>query len=394
MSPELRQAWMSHLCGLCLTLRDRHGQWARLATNVDAVLVSALVAAQAAPAHPAGGPGRARRLAGPCPLRGMRRIEVDIADEAAPRLAAAVSLAAGATSVRDHVADGDGLLRLRTAAALARRVAGHAAGAAGREGRGVGLDVGLFERAAAAGRAREHAPATGGGREALLAALAPTEASTSAVLAHTAVLAGTSGRAGNEAHLGTVGGRFGRIVHLLDAVTDQKQDARAGAWNPLTATGTTLDEARRLCDDSHHDLRHALAAVDLAEGVDARLVRALLDDGVAHAIDRAFLTATAPPDRHGRTGGLVGRRTRGAGRGTPARGPGRHPDDERDRRRVTGGACLAATGMFLTCQMCGDYTSPFDGQRKEGLCGRCDGCDDCCDCCDCCECCECCGACG
>jgi len=241
MSPELRQAWMSHLCGLCLTLRDRHGQWARLATNVDAVLVSALVAAQAAPAHPAGGPGRARRLAGPCPLRGMRRIEVDIADEAAPRLAAAVSLAAGATSVRDHVADGDGLLRLRTAAALARRVAGHAAGAAGREGRGVGLDVGLFERAAAAGRAREHAPATGGGREALLAALAPTEASTSAVLAHTAVLAGTSGRAGNEAHLGTVGGRFGRIVHPSTGSRrpERPSTRRAGsATTAITTCGT------------------------------------------------------------------------------------------------------------------------------------------------------------
>ncbi|WP_423748068.1 DUF5685 family protein, partial [Frankia canadensis] len=72
MSPELREAWMSHLCGLCLTLRDRHGQWARLATNVDAVLVSALVAAQTGPAAGTTGGAGGRRLAGPCPLRGMR----------------------------------------------------------------------------------------------------------------------------------------------------------------------------------------------------------------------------------------------------------------------------------------------------------------------------------
>jgi len=30
--------WMAHLCGLCLTLRDLHGQSARLVTNYDGLL--------------------------------------------------------------------------------------------------------------------------------------------------------------------------------------------------------------------------------------------------------------------------------------------------------------------------------------------------------------------
>ncbi|EIV90963.1 DUF5685 family protein [Frankia sp. QA3] len=363
LSGDLQAAWMSHLCGLCLTLRDHHGQWTRVATNVDAVLVSVLVTAQTvAPAE--------RRRAGPCPLRAMRRIEVAASAEAGPRLAAAVSLAAGATAVRDHIADGDGPLRRRPAAAIARRLADRAVAAADHTGSVVGFDVALLERAAVEQRAREGGSARG--RAALLDALAPTESSVSAVLAHTAVLAGLDD---NRAPLAAVGRHLGRVVHLLDAVTDQDDDARSGSWNPLTATGTSPAEAHRLCEDSRRDLRHALAEVRFTDTVDARLARLLFGDGLGHAVDRAFAAAGASPG--------------------PAR-PDQRPDGRPPRRRRAGSACLVATGMFLTCQMCGDYTSPLDGQRKKGLCDRCGDLDcDCCDCCDCCgECADCdCGGC-
>ncbi|KJE23574.1 hypothetical protein FF36_02023 [Frankia torreyi] len=367
LSEDLHAAWMSHLCGLCLTLRDHHGQWARVATNVDAVVVSVLVAAQAgAPAE--------RRRAGPCPFRAMRRIEVPASTEAGPRLAAAVSLAAGATAVGDHVADGDGLLRRRPAAAIAQRVASRAVAAAERTGSGVGLGVALLEHAAVEQRAREGA--SGRGRAALLDALAPTEGAVSAVLAHTAVVAGCDD---NRAPLAAVGRHFGRVVHLLDAVTDQADDARSGSWNPLTATGTSPTEARRLCEDSRRDLGHALAEVRFTDTVDARLARLLFGFGLDHAVDRAF-AATGPSP----------------GPGRPGQRPDGRPDGRPPHRRRTGSACLVAAGMFLTCQMCGEYTSPLDGRRKEGLCSRCGDLD--CDCCDCCgscgECAECdCGGC-
>jgi hypothetical protein len=358
LSDDLQAAWMSHLCGLCLTLRDHHGQWARFATNVDAVLVSVLVAAQAgAPAE--------RRMAGPCPFRSMRRIEVPASTEAGPRLAAAVSLAAGATAVGDHIADGDGLLRRRPAAAIGQRVADRAVAAAERTGSGVGLGVALLEREAAAGRAREGGSAKG--RAALLDALAPTESAVSAVFTHTAVVAGCDD---NRAPLVAVGRHFGRVVHLLDAVTDQADDARSGSWNPLTATGTSPTDAHRLCEDSRRHLRHALAEVRFADTVDARLTRLLFGDGLGHAVDRAFASTGASP-----------------GPSRPGQRPDGRPDGRPPHRRRTGSACLVAAGMFLTCQMCGDYTSPLDGKRKEGLCSR--GCD-CCDCCESCgECAEC-----
>jgi len=35
LSADERQRWVGHLCGLCLTLRDRVGHDARLATSYD-----------------------------------------------------------------------------------------------------------------------------------------------------------------------------------------------------------------------------------------------------------------------------------------------------------------------------------------------------------------------
>lgn len=46
LAPCERAAWMGHLCGLCEAARQAGGHSARLATNPDAALLSALCAAQ------------------------------------------------------------------------------------------------------------------------------------------------------------------------------------------------------------------------------------------------------------------------------------------------------------------------------------------------------------
>src|SRR3954471_6124578 len=96
LGPELREAWMAHLCGLCLALRDDHGQFARVVTNYDGLAISAMVEAQS-------DAGTGRRAAGPCPLRGMR--SADVAHGGGARLAATVSLVLASAKVRDHVED-------------------------------------------------------------------------------------------------------------------------------------------------------------------------------------------------------------------------------------------------------------------------------------------------
>jgi uncharacterized protein DUF5685 len=268
LTGDLAAAWWAHLCGLCLTLRDEHGQLARAATNCDGLVVSVLVEAQS---------GEPRRTAGPCPLRGMRGASVSCGDGA--RLAAATSLVLASAKVADHVADGDGRFGRRPVASAARRVASRWARQGGATGERVGLDTGVLLAAAARQPAVESRVTVG---DSLLAVTEPTETAAAEACGHTAVLAG---RPANVEPLREVGRLFGRVAHLLDAVEDLAEDARTGAWNPLAATGTSLAEARRLCADAVLGVELALRECAFR---DDRLVRALLVDELDHAVRRAF----------------------------------------------------------------------------------------------------------
>jgi hypothetical protein len=106
---------------MCLSLRDDHGQAARLATNYDGLVISVLVEAQA-------GGAPARRTAGRCALRRMRKAEVAVGECA--RLAATVSLVLAAAKLRDHADDGDGVFGRPGARGAVTALAGRWAGAA------------------------------------------------------------------------------------------------------------------------------------------------------------------------------------------------------------------------------------------------------------------------
>ncbi|MFF5984095.1 DUF5685 family protein [Streptomyces olindensis] len=376
---------MAHLCGLCLALRGDHGQFARIVTNYDGLLISVLTEAQADP----GAAGR--RTAGPCPLRGMRTASVAHGEGA--RLAAAVSLVLASAKVRDHVADGDGLLARRPVARAARRVAASWDAAGARTGTAVGFDTALLVDAVDRQTGVE---ALAGPGTPILAVTEPTETATAAAFAHTAVLAG---RPGNAAPLAEAGRLFGRLAHLLDAVEDLRADAASGAWNPIAATGTPLAEVRRLADDAVHGVRLALRE---AEFTDGRLVHRLLAHELRTSVDRAFGTTgcahTAGP--HAAGSHTAGPRAAGPyappGTGAPG-GPGAPlpPEPPRGNRRGMLAGCAVWLGLACTCQMCcGTYHDPWTGERKEGQCGNCDcsGCGDCCSCCECCgNCCDDCG---
>ncbi|GAA2600627.1 hypothetical protein GCM10009863_12430 [Streptomyces axinellae] len=402
---------MAHLCGLCLTLRGDHGQFARIATNYDGLLVSVLTDAQT---------GRAdagRRTAGPCPLRGMRTASVARGEGA--RLAASVSLVLASAKVRDHIADGNGMLRRRPLALAARKVARGWDRAGARSGGTLGFDTAVLVEAVDRQTGIELLAGPG---TPLTAVTEPTETATSAAFAHTAKLAG---RPGNAAPLAEAGRLFGRLAHLLDAVEDRAADAAEGAWNPLTATGAGLAEARRLCDDALHGIRLALREVEFA---DPALAHTLLVHELPRSVDRAFGTTTCahqgqqpggpypfgrqPPQGQPAYGqgplGLNGpqhpyagdRIPPGGGDGGHSGGPGGsggwgpHLPPEPPGRKPPRGL-LAGCGVFLglccTCKMCcaSEYEGPWSRKSREGCCQSCDGCD-CCDSCDCCECCGCC----
>ncbi|MEW2163079.1 DUF5685 family protein [Streptomyces sp. NPDC007084] len=404
----LKAQWMAHLCGLCLALRGDHGQFARVVTNYDGLLISVLTEAQAERA-----PG-GRRTAGPCPLRGMRTASVAQGEGA--RLAAAVSLVLAAAKVSDHVADRDGLLGRRPVALAARRVAASWGRAGARTGSEVGFDTAVLVDAVDRQTGIE---ALAGPGTPLLTVTEPTETATAAAFAHTAVLAG---RPRNAEPLAEAGRLFGRLAHLLDAVEDRETDAASGAWNPLTATGTPLTEARRLADDALRGIRLALREVEFTDG---RLAHLLLAHELGRSVDRAFGTsgcghpadgAHGTVDLHGVPGtpgvaGSLGPAVRpgpeGAfgpppqhtgnpyvGGGNPfGGGPSAQPPNP--GRRGFWAGCAAAVGLCCTCKVCcaDEFEGPWSRRKRGGCLNDCDcdcGCCEACECCECCECCSCC----
>ncbi|WP_432188168.1 DUF5685 family protein [Streptomyces sp. Tue6028] len=417
----LKTQWMAHLCGLCLALRGDHGQFARIVTNYDGLLISVLTEAQAERAT------GWRRTAGPCPLRGMRTASVAQGEGA--RLAAAVSLVLASAKVRDHVADGDGLLARRPVALAARRVAASWGRAGARTGSDVGFDTAVLVDAVDRQIGIE---ALAGPGTPLLTVTEPTETATAAAFAHTAVLAG---RPGNAEPLAEAGRLFGRLAHLLDAVEDRETDAASGAWNPLTATGTSLTEARRLADDALHGIRLALREVEFTDG---KLAHLLLAHELGRSVDRAFGSSAcghAADGAHGSAGahgpggvlapptgravgahpaeGAFGPPQQGgpygpqnphaphgpydpqnpyAGGGNPfGGGPSFQPPGPGKRGFWAG--CAAAIGLCCTCKVCcaDEYEGPWSRKKREGCLSDCDC--NCCEACQCCECCECCSCC-
>ncbi|MFE5027229.1 DUF5685 family protein [Streptomyces sp. NPDC056656] len=428
----LKAQWMAHLCGLCLALCGDHGQFARIVTNCDGLLISVLTEAQAEQA--AGG----RRTAGPCPLRGMRTASVAQGEGA--RLAAAVSLVLASAKVRDHVADGDGLLARRPVAAAARRVASKWGKAGSRTGSDVGFDTAVLVDAVERQIGIESLAGLG---TPVLTVTEPTETATAAAFAHTAVLAG---RPGNAAPLAEAGRLFGRLAHLLDAVEDKEADAASDAWNPLTATGTDLTEARRLADDALRGIRLALRE---AEFVDGTLAHLLLVHELRRSVDRAFgtsgcahgadaphgtdpshgagpshgahaPTASSPQQGPGTPGPWVptgsgayvppgsagpygsqnpygGGQSGPGGPGGPGGfggGPSFQPPKPGKRGFFAG--CAAAIGLCCTCKVCcaDEFEGPWSRKKRDGWCSDCCSTDcGCCEACSICECCECCSCC-
>ncbi|MFF3399679.1 DUF5685 family protein [Streptomyces sp. NPDC002659] len=392
LSEGLKTEWMAHLCGLCLALRADHGQFARVVTNYDGLIVSVLTEAQTerTPAS--------RRTAGPCPLRAMRTAPVALGEGA--RLAAAVSLVLASAKIRDHVVDRDGVLARRPVAATARRIAAGWDRAGARTGAELGFDTAVLLDAVDRQSGIE---ALAGPGTPLLTVTEPTETATAAAFVHTAVLAG---RPENIAPLAEAGKLFGRLAHLLDAVEDREADAASGAWNPLTATGTSLAEARRLADDAVHGVRLALRD---ARFVDDALVHVLLAHELRTSVNRAFRTTTCshqgygpPQDPHNPyQGGGHGPHGQGPygsnnpyGGGNPGApggpgGPGGLPpqfgsEPPVPKRRGFWAGCAVFTGLFCTCRICcaKEYEGPWSRKKREGCCRDCDcdGCDCCCPC--------------
>ncbi|WP_454199844.1 DUF5685 family protein [Nocardia sp. Marseille-Q1738] len=396
--------WRAHLCGLCLGLRDGHGQLARATTNKDALVLSMLTEAQSGSAP--------RTTAAPCPLRGMRRASVAAADSPGVQLATTASLLLAAAKIRDHVDDGEvAALARGPLAKAATRWAGEARAGAARIGLDVEPLVAALDAQVRLEQEAKELVAVGGSSAAALRAggfvpeslaasshwqsamassadpldrlTAPTQLCASAFFAHTAVLAD---RPDNVEALREAGWQFGRIAHLADAVADYDEDLSRDNFNPLAATGTTLHEAYDLVRQSNSRLRTAIAAAELSR---VPTVRWMLLDPLASVLRRigsglGTLAAHSCSVSHD-SAGLPHAEAHLHMHRTGHRPPTRRPGIGESLALILGAYC---TGYAC----CADHTQPCTGERKDAWIKDCDGgdCGDC-GCCDCgnCGCCNC-----
>ncbi|MFI6871304.1 DUF5685 family protein [Nocardia sp. NPDC050406] len=389
-------AWQTQMCGLCLGLRDGHGQLARAATNTDAILLGVLTEAQQ--------PRAATRTdAGPCPLRGMRRASVAAADSPGVRLAATASLLLGAAKIRDHIDDGDtGPVSRRPMGRVSNRWHSRARAAADEIGLDIEPLVAAIESQARVEQAVLAAAAgEADGLDSLARLTAPTQLCAADLFAHTAVLAG---RPENIDALREVGWHFGRIAHLADAIEDLESDAARGKFNPLTATGTSVGQAEALLRESHGQLRAALVRVGLAKVATVRWM--LLDPlhGVVRRIGRATGAARVCATDH------ATRRRPAAGSAAESSGstlvkPVSHfevrgdlgvrpPRTPHRRPSIWEGLGIIGAVYCTGYACCAEHTNPCTGQRQQPWYKHCADCCDCAECCSSCgECCSCDGCC-
>jgi hypothetical protein len=415
LSPELHREWVGHQCGLCLTLREHHGQAARATVNTDAIVLSVLTSAQRI--H-----GVATVVASPCPLRAMLPATVVAPGDTAAVHAAAVSLTMAATKLADHAADRDGWAG--RAPGLSGGLADRWLGQGADSGALVGFDAEVIGRSVARSNARE--------RQAGLRVddyVEPTEAAAAAAFRHTAVLAG---RPRNLDALATIGAQYGRLIYLFDAIDDEDDDRAAGRFNALVACFPSPRERDRQADElvaTAH--RRLVAAFDELELCRDELARALLVDQLGRAARRRRRIAPQPsPHQHDRLGLDAEHAPSCRHDGPSAAARGAAPRRAPVRRQLQaaaqlGGAALGAVAVSLAIFRPGEGEGgevPFDpnqppyGQQppavpppgpggygeqaassgfeeaadvaSDAACALCDCCD-CCDCGDCCDCCDC-----
>lgn len=342
LDTELGAQWRAHMCGVCLSLRSDHGQLARLTTNTDAIMISVLVDAQRESASKT-------VSAGPCALRGMRGAQVIAPAELSVRLGATTSLTLASAKASDVLAEQEvGLSAPSALRARGARVAGSLLREKALSDTTVAAAIG--NRALLDDLAGQAAIEKGG---ASLAEITDGSArAAAAVFAATAELAGVPE---NQAVLEQIGADFGRCAHLLDAVEDLEKDAKTGAFNPLTATGTSVDA---VWEDCRRLVRAIRTATDRLILRDDRLLRMLLLGGLERAVTNVFghrtdAVFTAP--------------------GAPRRPPNLPPFHKR---------ILPWMGVYCTgYACCAAHTNPCNGKRHQAGCQGCDCCD--CDCCDC-----------
>lgn len=262
LDPGERLEWTGHVCGVCQALKERYGPAARLATNYDAALLSALCEAQA--------PQPQARRASYCPFRTSFKAEIVAAGSPGAEYGASMALMMASARIQDRLQDRQG--GWKAARGIASRVANRWMRAAGETAAALGLDARPIEEQVRRQAAVEARP----GRDFSFYAR-PTELAVGTALGYTAVIAN---RPQNIDILHEMGQALGRIMLVLDSYQDYAADLKARSFNALAAALTAGDRQRQAATifaQAHGALRRCFYRLDLARPAlaEALLVRQL-----------------------------------------------------------------------------------------------------------------------
>ena len=204
-----RQAYRTHMCGLCHSLGDHYGLLFRWLTTREMILLNVLTNAQCRAA-----PAQVVRC---CPLNPLRQVTTN--QDVASKFAAATSVELANLSFADDVQDSGGLDIPARLASWALRKPHQAALQVLAD---LDFETRDLTRLSALQTLAEQDETTDAAR--------PSAMISARLFAMTAQLAGNPQ---NEAALAMIGANFGTYIYLTDAYRDFSRDMARGDYNPL-----------------------------------------------------------------------------------------------------------------------------------------------------------------
>lgn len=257
--------WVSHYCGLCVSLSRNFGSISRIFTNTDAVLVSLLYGAQCEQAIAV----RSHR----CFLRRRQHMRIVSPDSVGSQYAAIISSLIASSKIIDRVVDGDSWLKYFPRQFF--RLGSHLNNKATRLSAAINVDIrGISDQIC-----RQFKIEQKKGLD-FLGYSQPVEIATSTACATTAELAGNPQ---NREPLAIVGRMYGRIIYLLDSYRDYQTDLKNNTFNPLAQKKSGADiqrTAEEIFKTAHAELGAALRMVQF---VHPEPCAALLGENLAAA---------------------------------------------------------------------------------------------------------------
>ncbi len=210
-----KEIYQSHLCGICISLKKQFGNFSRINTNTEGVILSVLCEAQKN--QPA------QTLFYRCALNKFKSIPIVAPSDISVSYAAHLSLLMGATKLLDHTYDKDNWMKFFSF--LIKKISCKWYQKVKNNSNKFNFNVDLISNEVNLQNSVEKQSGN------FNFFSTPTQNATGYAFAHTALLAQ---KPENRKNLLALGKNFGKIIFLLDHYQDYKKDLKKKKFNALS----------------------------------------------------------------------------------------------------------------------------------------------------------------